>query len=158
MNNKRKRLSLLVDYTALVYHEARYVRKLGKKHIGEHEQWKPLVALPVNKNDAWKALHGIRTEAKKAETVRSALLPFKMRFQVDLEELQSLFCHPAWLKFEGYGGNAWKKITELVQRLSVALEEGQSEEADGILAMLAEAKHNTGSVAEKLRWLDEALG
>ncbi len=157
MNNKRERLSLLVDYTALVYHEARYVRQLVEKHIVEHEQWKYLVALPENKNQAWKALQGTRTEAKKAETVRTALLPFKRRFQVKLDDLQSIYGHPTGWNSK-YGGNAWKKITELVQRLSVALEEGQSEESDELIAMLAEAKHNSGSLAAKLRGLDEALG
>lgn len=156
MNNKQERLSLLVDYIALVYHEARNVRHLVKGHTVEHEQWKYLVALPVNKHKAWEELHSTRLEAKNAETVRNALLPFERRFQVELEELQALYGHPAW-RNSACGGNAWKKITELVQLLSAALQEGQWEEADRLLSALADARHNTGLVAAKLHLLDAAM-
>ncbi len=156
MNNVREHLPLLVDYAALVYHEARNVRHLIQERAVEPESWKYLVALPVNRNKAWEALQGIRSEAQKAETVRAALLPFERRFKVTLEQLQVLYDHPTW-RNAANGGNAWKAITELVLRLAVALEKGQSDEVSGLLAMLSQAQHNTGSVVTKLCQLDAAL-
>lgn len=156
VNNIREHLPLLVDYAALVYHEARNVRHLIRERAVELESWKYLVALPVNRNKAWEALQGIRSEAQKAETVRAALLPFEGRFKVTLEQLEVLYNNPAWHN-AAYGGNAWKAITNLVRRLAVALEKGQLEEVSGLLAMLSQAQHNTGSVVAKLRQLDEAL-
>ncbi len=156
MNNMREHLPLLVDYAAVVYHEARNVRHLIKERAVEPESWKYLVALPVNRNKAWEALQDIRSEARKAETVRAALLPFERRFKVTLEQLQVLYDNPAW-RNAAYGGNAWKAISKLVWRLAVALEKGQSDEVSGLLEMLYQARHNTGSVATKLRQLDETL-
>lgn len=146
----------LIDYVALVYHEARNVRHLIRKRAVEPESWKCLRGLPVNRNKAWKALQDIRSEAQKAGTVRAALLPFKRGFKVTLEQLQGLYDNPAWRDAD-YGGNAWKAITELVRRLAVALENGQSDEVSGLLAMLSQAQHNNGSLTTKLRQLDEAL-
>jgi len=114
MNNIREYLPLLVDYTALVYHEARNVRHLIQQQTIEPESWKYLVALPVNREKAWKEQQSICSEAQKAETVRATLLPFERRFKVTLDQLQVLYDHPAW-RNAAYGGNAWKKITELVR-------------------------------------------
>jgi hypothetical protein len=156
VNNVREHLPLLVDYTALVYHEARNVRHLIQERAVTPESWKHLVALPVNRYKAWEALQSIRLEAQKAETVRAALLPFERRFKATLEQLHVLYDHPAW-RNAAFGGNAWKAITRLVWCLAVALEDGQSDEVSELLALLSQAQHNTGSVATKLRQLDEAL-
>ena len=156
MNNIREYLPLLVDYTALVYHEARNVRHLIKKQDIETESWNHLVALPKNKEEAWKELQGICSEAQKTETVRAALLPFERRFKVTLDQLQVLYDHPSW-RNSACGGNAWKKITELVRCLAVALEKGQSDEVSRLIVMLSQARHNTGSVVTKLHQLNEAL-
>jgi hypothetical protein len=156
MNKIRDHLPLLADYTALVYHEARNVRHLIQTRVIEPEAWKYLVVLPVNRNKAWEALQDIRSEAQQAETVRAALLPFERRFRVTLEQLQVLYDNPVW-RNAAYGGNAWKAITKLVRQLAVALEKGQLAEVSGLLPMLSQAKHNTGSLLAKLRQLDEAL-
>ena len=156
MNTAREHLPLLVDYTALVYHEARNVRHLIQERAVTPEAWKYLVALPVNRYKAWEALQSIRSEAQQAETVRTVLLPFERRFKVTLEQLHVLYGHPAW-RNAAFGGNAWKAITKLVQCLAVALEKGQADEASELLVMLSQAQHNTGSVTTKLRQLDEAL-
>jgi hypothetical protein len=156
MNNIRAHLLLLVDYTALVYHEARNVRHLIQERAVTPELWKYLVALPVNRYKAWEALQSIRIEAQQAEAVRAALLPFERRFKVTLEQLHVLYDHPAW-RNAAFGGNAWQAITKLVQCLAVALEKGQSDEVSELLAILSQAQHNTGSVATKLHQLDEAL-
>lgn len=143
-------------YAALVYHEARNVRHLIHERAVKPESWKYLVALPVNRNKAWGALQNIRSEAQKAKTVRAALLPFERRFKVTLEQLQVLYANPAWGN-AACGGNPWKAIAKLVWCLAVALEKGRTDEVSGLLAMLSQAQHNTGSVVGKLRQLDEAL-
>ncbi|MEW6246642.1 MAG: hypothetical protein AB1555_08030 [Nitrospirota bacterium] len=120
------------------------------------KQWEHLVGLPKNRNEAWKALQSTRSEAKQAETVQAALLPFEQRFKVNLEQLHKLFGHPAWRNTR-FGGKRWKAITELVQSLAASLENGQSDEASNLLAKLSQAQHNTGLIATKLRDLDEAL-
>jgi hypothetical protein len=155
VNNMREHLPLLVNYVALVYHEARNVRHLIQVRAVDPEAWKYLVALPVNRHKAWEALQGIRAEAQQAETVRAALLPFERRFKVTLDQLRVLYDNPAW-RNAAYGGNAWKAIAMLVWRLAAALEKDQSDEVSGVLTMLFQAQHNTGSLVAKLRQLDEA--
>jgi hypothetical protein len=149
VNNVREYLPLLVDYVALVYHEARNVRHHIQKRAVEPSSWKYLVALPVNRNKAWEALQGIRSEAQKAKTMRAALLPFEQRCKITLEQLQVLYDNPEW-RNETYWGNAWKAITELLGCLAVALEKGQSDEVSALLAMLSQAQHNTGLVVTRL--------
>lgn len=122
----------------------------------EPEAWKYLVALPVNRNKAWEALQDIRAKAQQAETVQAALFPFEQWFKVTLEQLKVLYDNPAW-RNAAYGGNAWKTIATLVRRLAAALEKDQADEVSGLLTMLSQAQHNTGSVVAKLRQLDEAL-
>jgi hypothetical protein len=156
MNNLNEYLPLLVDYTTLVYHEARNVRHLIQEQHIEPEDWKYLIALPVNKYKAWEVLQDTRRAAKQAGSVKVALLQFERRFRVTLEQLQVLYVNPAW-HHAAYGGNKWKDITKLVQRLAVALENEQEEEISMVSVMLSQAKHNTGSLVEKLRKLDDAL-
>jgi hypothetical protein len=156
VNNAREHLPLLVDYVALVYHEARHVRYLIRVRAVEPKAWKYLVALPVNRHKAWEVLQRIRAEAHQAETVRAALLPFERRFKVTLGHLQVLYDNLA-RRNAVYGGNAWKAIAMLVWRLAAALEKDHSDEASGLLTMLSRAQHNTGSVVAKLRQLDEGL-
>jgi len=155
-NDGRRHLSQLADYVTLVYHEARNVRHLIQAHAVEPEPWKYLVALPVNRNKAWEALQDLRSEACKADTVGVVLLPFERRLRVTLEELEVLYAHPAW-RNATYGGNAWKTITQLVRGLAAALAKDQPAEALRLLETLSRARHNTGSIAAKLRNLDEAL-
>lgn len=156
MNNFREHLALLVDYTALIYHEARNVRHLIHAQAIAPDSWKYLVALPINRIKAWEEIQSIRSKAKKAQTVREVLLPFERRFKVTLEQLNELYDHPSW-RSSAYGGNAWKRITELVLGLANALDKGDSEEVTRLLTLLSQANHNNGSVASKLRQLDEAI-
>lgn len=113
MNNIREHLLFLVDYIALVYHEARNVRHLIQERAVQPESWKYLIALPVNRNKAWEAIEGIRSKAQKVVTVRAVLLLFERRFKVTLDQLEVLYDNAAWHN-AAYGGNAWKAITKLV--------------------------------------------
>jgi hypothetical protein len=156
MDIQKEYLTRLVDYTTLVYHEARNVRHLIKAEKVEPESWKYLVSLPTNRKQAWEALQDIRLKAQQANNVHAALLPFEQRFKVNLEQLQGLYENPAWHNAP-YGGNAWKDITRLVWSLSTALEKENYEEGEEILERLSQARHNTGLLAEKLRQLNGSL-
>jgi hypothetical protein len=149
-------LPLLVDYTTLVYHEARNVRHLIRKRVVEPEVWKYLVSLPENKSQAWKALQGLREKAKQANSVQESLRQFENRFRVTLEQLQILYGHAAW-RSEAYGGNKWKDITIMVRHLAYTLENEQVDEINNVLEMLFQARHNTGLLVEKLHKLDDEL-
>ena len=156
MGNLTEYLSLLIDYTTLVYLEARNVRHLIREQAVEPENWKYLVSLPTNRNKAWESLQDIRSKAQQAKTVRAALLPFEQRFKINLEQLQELYENPAWHNAP-YGGNAWKDITRLVWSLSTSLEKENFEEANETLDRLSQARHNTGLLVDKLNQLDDGL-
>jgi hypothetical protein len=151
------RLARLADYVALVYHEARNVRHLIRAQASEPEQWKYLVALPVNRDKAWQALQGARAQARRTHSTAGVLQVFERRFRVSLPQLVALYGNQAW-RNQPYGGNAWKAIAELVQKLVVCLEAGRPSEADGLLKALRIVRHNTGALIEKLARLDGGLG
>ena len=158
MNNLIEHLPQLVDYTTLVYHEARNVRHLIDAQAVEPEKWDRLRSLlPRNKNEAWEKLQDIRSKAQQAKSVQTALLLFEQRFNVTLAQLQELFDNPAWRHARLYGGNAWKEITRLVLCLTIALEKENYNEVNKILEKLSQAEHNTGSLSAKLRQLDDGL-
>lgn len=146
----------LADFVTLVYHEARNVRHLIRARAVDTEPWKCLVALPVNRDEAWKALQGTRARARTAESVADVLLPFRCRFRVSLAQLDELYANPAW-RNEACGGNAWKRISELVQEVAACLEAGRLSAAEEVLETLGRARHNTGRVTEKLSRLDQRL-
>jgi hypothetical protein len=156
VNDQHEHIRLLVDYTTLIYHEARNVRHLIKAKAVVVGEWSKLVMLPVNKLEAWKALQVTRSEAKLANSVRAAQLPFEKRFGVNLDQLQMLYENPGW-RNASYGGNAWQSITALVRGLANALEQDRPDEVVALLAALSQARHNTGTVSSKLSKLDEAL-
>ena len=156
VTDDRGYLERLANYVALVYHEARNVRHLIRARAIEAEAWKYLVALPVNRDEAWRALQATRLEAQRAKTARGLLLTFERRFRVPLIQLVELYGNPGW-RNGAYGGNAWKRITELVQKLAACLESGRLSDADELFDSLGAERHNTGTIADKLSGLDEAL-
>lgn len=156
LNSLQERLKFLVDYTALVYHEARNVRHLIEAGAVDAESWRHLITLPRNRNKAWKVIQKVRLQASKAETPDQALRVFENRFRISLDELVSLYAHPRW-KNSPCGGNAWAKISRLVKRLALSLEREKSEEAKIIIEGLLQARHNTGTLKEKLMELDGGI-
>lgn len=150
------RLARLADYVSLAYHEARNVRHLIRAGAVDGEPWKYLVALPTNRQAAWKAFHGIRELARRADDVASMLQPFERRFHISLADLVTVYANEAW-RNSPYGGNAWAAIASRVLDAVTALQAGRIEEADGHLAALLAARHNTGRVVDKLQRLDHEL-
>jgi hypothetical protein len=156
MNNLGQYISLLADYTTLVYHEARNVRHLIHDQVVEPEMWKYLISLPVNRDKAWETMQDSRSKAQQAHTVQAILSPFEQRFKLNLDQLQTLFENPAWHGAR-FGGNAWADITRKVKSLAVAIDKEQYDDVNEILSQLSRARHNTGFLAEKLQKLDTGL-
>jgi hypothetical protein len=150
------RLARLADYVSLVYHEARNVRHLIRAGAVRPDKWKYLIALPTNRDDAWKAVQGIRALARRAHNVAAVRRPFDRRFRVSVAELVTLYANEAW-RNHPYGGNAWEDIARLVLDAAVALKTGRVSEADRLLEALRVARHNTGRVTDKLERLDRGL-
>ncbi|MBI3974910.1 MAG: hypothetical protein HY334_00790 [Armatimonadetes bacterium] len=151
------RLARLADYVTLVYHEARNVRHLIRARAVEPEQWKYLVALPVNRHEAWQALQEVRVQARRVKSTAALLRVFERRFRVSLAQLVALYGQEAW-RDAPYGGNAWETVAGLVGQLASCLEAGRLSAADGLLEALSIARHNTGAVRDKLSQLDRGLG
>lgn len=151
------RLAWLADYLALVYHEARNVRHLVRDRAVESDQWRYLIALPVNRDGAWRAMQDVRAQARRADSTAGIQQIFERRFRVSLAQLFSLYGSPAW-RNQRFGGNAWARIAELVEKLASSLEAGRLSDADELLDALRVARHNTGAVIDKLSRLDQGLG
>lgn len=149
------RLAWLADYVALVYHEARNVRHLIRAGVAQPEEWKYLVALPVNRDAAWQALQDVRAQARGANDTAGVLQVFERRFRVSLAQLVEIYGNQAW-RSGSYGGNAWERIAELVRKLAACLDAGRLSEADGLLEALRIVRHNTGALIDKLSRLDRA--
>ena len=148
------RLNWLADYVALVYHEARNVRHLVRARAVEQDQWKYLVALPVNRDEAWRALQDTRAQARRAGSAAEILQIFERRLRVSLTHLASLYANPGW-RNQPFGGNAWKGIADLVGKLASCLEAGRLSDADELLQTLLLARHNTGALSDKLTRLNQ---
>src|SRR5579859_609319 len=151
------RFACLAAYAALVYHEARNVRHLIRAGVVEPQEWKYLVALPVNREAAWQALQDARAQARQANDATGVLEVFELRFRVSLTQLVELYGNQAW-RSQPYGGNAWKRIAELVRKLAACLDAGRLSEAEGLLDALRTVRHNTGTLVDKLSRLDRARG
>jgi hypothetical protein len=147
----------LADFITLVYHEARNARHLIRERVIEPEQWKYLVALPVNRDEAWQALQDVRAQARRARSAATLLKVFERRFRVSLSPLVTLYGHEAWRNTR-YGGNAWETIADLVRQLASCLEAGRLSDADELIKTLSITRHNTGTVSDKLFRLDQGLG
>lgn len=146
----------MVDHVALVYHEGRNVRHLIRAGAIDLTGWKYLVALPMNRDSAWAELQDVRQAARMEASVAGSLCQFESRFHVALVRLEELYGHAAWRNSK-CGGNAWLGITKLVRRFADCLDCGLVAEAAGVHQSLRSARHNTGSVAEKLAGLERTL-
>ncbi len=150
--------NVLCDGIALIYHESRNVRHLLKKDLLKAEPWCFVVSLPTNRDDAWREITLLRDKARQAPSVDGALNVFKSRFHVSLSELLEMFANENWRHERFYGGNAWTNITELAVQLAEALRSGERDAVCRFATRLMEARHNTGSVKEKLARLQKNLG
>ena len=148
-------LEVLCNVVTLIYHEARNVRHLVHERLLPSEKWRYLVSLPTNRSDAWRTLVPIRAVALASPSAERALGAFETRFRVSLAALADMFANENWLHAKLYGGNAWAVITRLAIELAEGLR-GENESVDRLVRELEDARHNTGSLAEKLDRLERA--
>lgn len=71
-------------------------------------------------------------------------------------ELSQMFENENWRHAKLYGGNAWAGITRLAIQLAEALRSKDRNALHKIATQLNEARHNTGSVQEKIARLEKA--
>jgi|GEM_PF-1407999 hypothetical protein len=151
----------LADYLALVYHEARNVRHLVNSGIVGADQWRFLVALPTNRDAAWRELQELRRRASVSKTAYASAEVFAARFRVTLENLQALNSDEAWRSYAAaYGGTPWRVIVEHVIELRDAIDRGDTPTTDHLLARIPSLGHNTvivDGVARKLSNLDASI-
>jgi len=68
-----------------------------------------------------------------------------------------MFGNDNWHHARMYGGNAWKAIVSLTLDLVDALRNADSGAAKELVKQLRSARHNTGSLYEKLARLEKIL-
>ena len=142
--------NVFCDSAALIYHESRNVRHLLAKGLLNPEPWRFVVSLPTNRYDAWCEIAPLRDKAQQTLSVDGALNIFKSRFHVSLIDLSEMFANQNWRHAKLYGGNAWAGITRLAVQLADAMRNKDVGVVCTIATQLKEARHNTGSVQEKI--------
>ena len=157
MSSSSEPFNTLCDVVTLCYHESRNVRHLLRENLLEPEPWKVVVSLPINRHDAWRALVPSLTQARQTNSVDAALKVFETRFHVSLDELAAMFADQNWRHARAYGGNAWQAIVRLVLQLADALRRNDVTLVGQFETKLKDARHNTGSLQEKLTVLAKAL-
>ena len=145
---------VLCNVVTLIYHEGRNVRHLVHGGLISGEKWRYLVSIPTNSSDAWSTLVPIRSVALAAPSAERALKVFETRFRVSLADLADMFANENWRHAKLYGGNAWAVITRLAIRLAEGLR-NENGSVDQLVRKLEDARHNTGSLAEKLDRLEK---
>jgi hypothetical protein len=148
---------MLCDLVALVYHESRNVRHLIRQDLLDRERWRYLVALPRDRLDAWKEIAPLRDKAKEAPSAEAVLRLFEVRFHVALRDVGQMLGHRNWRHAKYYGGNAWAGIAKLTIELAEAIDRGDQAGSERLALRARGARHNTGSVREKLLRLEAAL-
>lgn len=148
--------NLLCDSVALIYHESRNVRHLLHAGLLNPDPWRFVVSLPTNRDAAWRQIVPLRDKARKTLSVDGALNVFELRFHVSLLHLSEMFSNENWRHARFYGGNAWARITDLAIQLAGALRNEDGGPAHKTAMRLNEARHNTGSVQQKITKLEES--
>ena len=152
----RDHFDTLCDGLALIYHEARNVRHLIRKGFIDGDRWRYLVSLPTNRDDAWRKFTPLRRQALASQSVDGALDLFENRFHVSLSQLQVMFSNQNWRHARLYGGNAWARIVGLAASLAEGMK-GAEAPVDEIAREIQSARHNTGTLSEKLARLERAV-
>lgn len=145
----------VADLLALVYHEARNVRHLVKGGYLEPAPYARLISLPVNRDEAWHALHELRSQAASSPSPSAAAEVFESRLRLGIDDLIVLYANDNW-RSSPFGGNPWRAITIRVAHLMMALESSGSE-SEELLAEVAKMRHNTGTVGQKLAKLQRRM-
>jgi len=106
---------------------------------------------------AWHQIQPLRQKAAKATAGTETGQVFKGSFRLTLEDLVTLYADQGW-KGSAYGCNAWLPIAKRAVELKALIDAGREDEARQLLNLLLGSSHNTGTVNEKRRSLDERSG
>ncbi len=146
-------LQRVVELVSLVYHEARNVRHVtGTLELRDPSRYAKFVSLPRNRADAWNQMGRLRDLAVQTGTIAGTVAIFTKHFGLGLDELVALYELPVW-RHSPLGGNRWAGITEKVGELVRATDAGDPDRARTLHREVLSMRHNTGTVAEKLRGL-----
>lgn len=151
-------VKLLADGLALVYHEARHARHLVKAGYLVPAGWERLLYLPTNKVMAWQAVQVVREDAANALTGDKAISLFEQHFDKSLANLSDLYENEHWKHASAVGGHAWCSVTTAVSGLAKAIKRGNISEIEGTTHSLLIARHNNGTIRDKIAELDIAIG
>jgi hypothetical protein len=151
-------VKLLADGLALVYHEARHARHLVKAGYLSTAGWERLLSLPTNRVQAWSVIQTVREAAAEAKTASEAAVGFERRFRKSLAELQGLYTNDHWRTKKVFGGHAWYGVTATVIALRDAIELGVVSEIELSAHSLLVARHNNGTLRDKITGLDADIG
>ena len=147
--------NVFCDTLALIYHESRNVRHLIRAGLLNSEPWRFVVSLSTNRDEAWREIAPLRDKARRTLSVEGALDVFTTRFHVSLRDLSEMFANTNWRHAKLYGGNAWTEITKLTLQLAEALQSKNRNVVYQIANQLKRARHNTGSLQEKIARLEK---
>lgn len=151
-------ISLLADGLALVYHEARYARRIVNSGHLVPDGWEQLLTLPIDRVEAWRSILAVRQAASGQQTATQATALFERCFSKSVADLQRLYALPNWHHAGTVGGPAWRQVTAAVAELSIAIgtKKGPAIETAALKALAS--RHNNGPVRWKVRGLDTAIG
>lgn len=154
MNNKYI-IPTFADLVTLLYHEGRNVRHLieGGKLSDDTKFLSLRDGLARNRDEAWKQIQPLRQKAADAWSSREVLRVFERKFELNLDDMLSLFGHSSW-RGTRRGGNAWLRIARTVKEVSDLLGSNREFEANSLMSQILGMCHNTGKVSEKLKNLD----
>lgn len=150
-------LAAVIDLVCLVYHEARNVRHPIKKGLEkDSSKYARLISLPRNRIDAWNQMERVRNEALKGRSILRAIKIFENEYGVSLDDLVNLFYQPFW-KDSLYGGNKWGPICSEIAILVIKAIQKKENDIVANIMLIHSMRHNTGSVAEKIKELNQAI-
>jgi hypothetical protein len=151
-------VKLLADGLALVYHEARHARHLVKAGYLSPIGWEHLLSLPTNKVEAWRVVQVVRKDAANTLTADKAISRFEQQFGKSLASLSNLYANEHWKHASAVGGHAWRGVTAAVGTLGETIERGNISEIEEATYALLIARHNNGTIRDKITELDTTVG
>jgi hypothetical protein len=143
-------LAALSSLYAIVYHEARYTRRLEDKNVKKH-------LAGLDRVKAWRELQTTRLEARNAATPTAARHVFERDFGIGLRELIPFFLGLG--AHSMVGGERWANIASVVADYGAALESGEIMRARDLRVRALRMEHNSRrTVGNKILDLDRKIG
>lgn len=139
---------------ALLYHEARHIRRLKSQSLQDANSWGMLRSLPDDRWQAWHQIRPLFIQSAKAKTPEAVETIFRNYFRKDVAALEQLFREACWPS--NLGGNKWADSAMRVRRLGAAIASGDAAQIQVAFAAAKKARHNTGTLMEKYAKLESS--